>query len=54
VHEVLRNHAVPDERCDSYNLTCGLRGVTFVVEAEGDAAGRGFWRYELMLFNVST
>jgi hypothetical protein len=54
VHQVLRNHAVPDELCDSYNLTCGLRGVTFVVETNGDAAGRGFWRYELKLFNVST
>ena len=54
VHQVLRNHAVPDELCDPYNLTCGLRGVTFVVETNGDAAGRGFWRYELKLFNVST
>jgi hypothetical protein len=26
VHQVLRNHAVPDELCDPYNLTCGLRG----------------------------
>ena len=37
-------HAVPDELRDRYNLTCGLRGVTFVVDAEGDTAdtaGRG-------------
>ena len=54
VHRVLQSHAVPDELCDRYNLTCGLRGVTFVVEAEGDAAGRGVWRYELKHFNVST
>jgi hypothetical protein len=54
VLQVLLNHAVPDELCDPYNLLCGLKGVTFVVEAEGDAAGRGFWRYELKLFNVST
>ena len=54
VHRVLESHSVPDELRDPCNLTCGLRGVTFIAEVQGPSAGRGIWRHELKLFQLST
>jgi hypothetical protein len=54
VHRVLESHSVPDELRDPYNLTCGLRGVTFIADVQGHSAGRGIWRHELKLFKLST
>ena len=54
VHQVLESHSVPDELRDPYNLTCGLRGVTFIADVQGHSAGRGIWRHELKLFKLST